>query len=74
MLPALLLALLFPNVREILARCPLTVEGVPAVLRHRLTARLSWAPSILQACFLVLMFMSCIFNIGKASEFLYFQF
>ena len=72
--PALLLALLFPNVREIMVHCPLTVEGVPAMLRQRLMARLYWAPTVPQACFIVLLFLACICSIGKASEFLYFQF
>ena len=72
--PALLLALFFPNVREIMSLCPLTVEGVPAALRQGPMARLSWTPTVLQACFLVLLFLACICSIGKASEFLYFQF
>jgi D-alanyl-lipoteichoic acid acyltransferase DltB (MBOAT superfamily) len=73
-LVALPLALFFPNVREIMARCSLTVEGVPTTLRNRFSAYLSWAPTVPQACLLVFLFLACILNIRKMSEFLYFQF
>ena len=72
----LMLVFCFPNVREIFAQDAPTVEDLTAprttIDTNRLPLR--WQPSTVTALGYSLLFVLCLFNMERVSEFLYFQF
>ena len=76
----LALVWLFPNVRQIMRHYRPTWEDMagkatPAQLSTGRVARwVTWRPTAIHAIALNLLFISCIDNMSKVSEFLYFQF
>lgn len=78
--PCMLLAWLFPNVRQMLIRYKpawedLAGKATPAPLpQGRLPNFLSWRPTPLRAIGMGLLFVWCLDSLTKVSEFLYFQF
>ena len=75
-IPSLILVWLFPNVRQIFIKYRPVWEDMmvekPAI--PLLQGRLSWRPSVSHAWAMGILFLCCILNLTKVSEFLYFQF
>lgn len=79
-IPCLMLAWTFPNVRQMMIAYKPTcedVEGVKtpaALVRGRLTDWLYWKPGRARALGMAILFLWCLDSLTKVSEFLYFRF
>lgn len=79
-LPCLMIAWLFPNTRQMLIAYKPAWENIagiktPAQIpKNRLTRWLTWRPTRMHAIAFAILFIFCMDNLSKVSEFLYFRF